>query len=125
MNLVQIKDEIIVKSGLPKNGFLKDGTQVSGYHLLEETILQEEGWLPLEENKPTLLDGEVHEFSHYEILVDKVIVHYVAIVPPPPEPTEDEVLWQTITDLQLDLMLTNQDLTNAQIEIETLKGGTV
>jgi len=40
-----------------------------------------------------------------------------------PRITETEILWQTITDLQLDLIVTNQFLTDAQIEIESLKGG--
>lgn len=40
-----------------------------------------------------------------------------------PEPTTEEILWQTITDLQLDLIATNQALTDAQLEIELLKGG--
>jgi len=37
--------------------------------------------------------------------------------------TETEVLWQTVTDLQLEIILTNQSLTEAQLEIELLKGG--
>lgn len=41
----------------------------------------------------------------------------------PQPPTENEILWQTITDLQLDLISTNQALTDAQLEIEMLKGG--
>lgn len=36
---------------------------------------------------------------------------------------EEEILWQTITDLQLELLMTNQALTDAQLEIEMLKGG--
>ena len=43
--------------------------------------------------------------------------------PIPAESTTEEILWQTITDLQLDLIATNQALTDAQLEIELLKGG--
>lgn len=58
--------------------------------------------------------------------VDGEIVYIESISEPEPipqPPTEQEILWQTITDLQIDLMATNQSLTDAQLEIEILKGG--
>ena len=46
----------------------------SGYHLLDEETLKEEGWLPLEDIKPEY-DEETQYLASdgYEILEDKVI----------------------------------------------------
>lgn len=37
---------------LPQTGVLSDGRTVSNYHLLPESVLFSEGWLPCEEIKP-------------------------------------------------------------------------
>ena len=52
MKLVQVINGEIAQYSLPKTGVLKDGSTVSGYHLLDEEILLDEGWLPLEDNPP-------------------------------------------------------------------------
>lgn len=52
MKLVQVIEGKIKQYSLPKTGTLKNGSTVSGYHLLDEEILKEEGWLPLEDIPP-------------------------------------------------------------------------
>lgn len=52
MKLVQVINGEIAQYSLPKTGTLKNGSTVSGYHLLDEKILIEEGWLLLEDNPP-------------------------------------------------------------------------
>ena len=47
MKLIQVINGEIKQHHLPKVGTLKDGSTVSGYHLLDEEILLDEGWLPL------------------------------------------------------------------------------
>lgn len=77
MKLVQVKNNQIIKWNLPKTGTLKNGRTVSGYDLLDEEILREEGWLPMEDNPPSY-DQETQYILHdgYEILEDKVIRKY-------------------------------------------------
>ena len=50
--MIQVINGEIKQYQLPKVGTLSDGSTVSGYHLLNEDILKEEGWLPLEDNPP-------------------------------------------------------------------------
>jgi len=89
-NMIRVKDGQVVQRNLPKTGKLSDGRWVSNYHLLPEDKLKAEGWLPVEENKPDF-DPDIERlvFSHYEILDDKVIVHYKAENRPAPEPEQD------------------------------------
>ena len=109
--MIQVIDGQIVQYYLPRTGTLKDGSTVSGYHLLDEEILKEEGWLPLEDNKPTY-DDTTHYLidDGYEILEDKVIKKYkVEDIPEPtePEPNEMDLLKDEITELKqtIDIML--------------------
>jgi hypothetical protein len=66
-------------------------------------------------------------YPYYDmVVVDGKLVDIIELPKPEsiPQPsTQQEILWQTITDLQLDLIATNQALTDAQLEIELLKGG--
>lgn len=75
--MLQVINGEITQYRLPKTGTLKDGSTVSGYHLLGEDILREEGWLPLEDTKPEY-DEETQYIvtDDYEILEDKVIKKY-------------------------------------------------
>jgi hypothetical protein len=75
--MIQVIDGEIKQYRLPKVGTLKDGRTVSGYHLLDENILKDEGWLPLEDIKPEY-DEETQYLVNdgYEILEDKVIKKY-------------------------------------------------
>ena len=47
--MIQVINNEIAQTKLPKTGTLSTGETVSGYHLLDENILKEEGWLPLED----------------------------------------------------------------------------
>ena len=78
MDYIKIIKGEIVEIGLSKTGILKDGSTVSGYDLLDEQTLKEEGWLPLEENKPEHDEQTQYlEFVDYTILTDRVIANYV------------------------------------------------
>ena len=103
--MVQIIDGEITLYTLPKVGTLKDGRTVSGYHLLDEETLREEGWLPLEDIQPEY-DVEIQYLINdgYEILEDKVIKKYkVEDIPEQiePEPSEIDVLNNRISELEL------------------------
>lgn len=75
--MIKVIDNKIISYKLPHVGVLKDGTTVSGYHLLDEEILKDEGWLPLEDIQPTY-DNATQYLIHdgYEILEDKVVKKY-------------------------------------------------
>ena len=75
--MIQVINNKITKYTLPKTGTLKDGRTVSGYHLLDEETLREEGWIPLEDMVPEY-DEETQYLVNdgYEILEDKVIKKY-------------------------------------------------
>lgn len=75
--MIQVINNKITKYALPKTGTLKDGSAVSGYHLLDEEVLLDEGWLPLEDIQPEY-DVETQHLVQdgYEILEDKVIKKY-------------------------------------------------
>ena len=75
--MIQVIDGEIKQYSLPKTGVLKDGSTISGYHLLDEETLLEEGWLPLEDVEPEY-DKETQYLVNdgYEILEDKVIKKY-------------------------------------------------
>lgn len=75
--MVQVISNKIVMMHLPKIGTLKDGSTVSGYHLLDESILRDEGWLPLEKDIPDHdPNTQFVVLDRYEILADKVIAIY-------------------------------------------------
>lgn len=71
--MIQVIDGEIKQYNLPKTGTLKNGPTVSGYHLLDEDTLKDEGWLPLEDNPPEH-DMETQYLANdgYEMLADRV-----------------------------------------------------
>ena len=75
--MIQVIEGKIKQYDLPKTGTLKNGSTVSGYHLLDEDLLKDEGWLPLEDVEPEY-DEETQYLANdgYEILEDKVIRKY-------------------------------------------------
>lgn len=76
----------IKKFDLPKTGKLKDGRTVSGYNLLPEEVLRDEGWLPVEDNPPEVdPETQVIVVEGYEILPDKVVKQYRVIDKPAAE----------------------------------------
>ena len=100
--MIQVIDGEITQRSLPKTGTLKNGSTVSGYHLLDEEVLLDEGWLPLEDIPPEY-DEETQYLAsdRYEILEDKVIKKYrIEEIPEREEPRdlekEIEELKQTI-----------------------------
>lgn len=110
--MIRVSNNEIIDISLPKTGTLKDGRSVSGYHLLDEDILKEEGWLPLEDIPPEY-DEETQYLVNdgYEILEDKVIKKYkVQNIPDPPpkEPNAIEELTNYILDV--DMRLTMREL---------------
>lgn len=76
MEYVKVRGGRVVATKLPKNGQLKDGRLVSGYDRLPQEQLLNEGYLPVEEVKPILKEGEALGEPSYEILKDKVVKSY-------------------------------------------------
>ena len=109
MEMIQVINGEIKQYKLPKTGTLKDGRTVSGYHLLDEEILLDEGWLPLEDVKPEY-DEETQYLASdgYEILEDKIIKKYRIEEIPEPQPDELQELSNYILDV--DMRLTMQEL---------------
>ena len=108
--MIQVINGEIKQYSLPKTGILKDGSTVSGYHLLDEEILKEEGWLPLEDNSPEY-DRETQYLINdgYEILEDKVIKKYrIEEIPEREEPRDLE---QEIEELRqiIDILIGGED----------------
>lgn len=101
--MIQVIEGKIKQYSLPKTGVLKDGRTVSGYHLLDEEILLEEGWLPLEDVKPEY-DEETQYLVNdgYEILEDKVIKkHKVENIP---RPQQNEIDYMLDLDFRISLL---------------------
>lgn len=74
---------------LPSSAQLKSGAWVSNYHLLPDTILKAEGWLPLDEVKPVLTEGQYHELDTAVEVDGRIVATYKVITPEPeidPEP---------------------------------------
>lgn len=72
--------------GLPKTGVLSGGVTVSNYHLLPESVLANEGWLPRVDVKPDY-NAETHmlrQGTPYEEN-GQIIVPYEAVDIPPDE----------------------------------------
>lgn len=75
---------------LPSTGQLADGRWVSNYDKLPEATLRAEGWLPLEEVKPLLADGQYHELSGVVQLKGRIVATYIAKTPAP-DPVQAEL----------------------------------
>lgn len=109
--MIQVINSEIKQYNLPKTGTLKNGSTVSGYHLLDENILKDEGWLPLEDVKPEY-DEEIQYLVNdgYEILEDKVIKKYR--IEDIAEEVEPRDLEQEIDELRqaLDILLGGEDI---------------
>ena len=104
--MIQVINWEIKQYQLPQTGTLKDGSTVSGYHLLDIATLKDEGWLPLEDNPPTYDEETEYLIADgYEILEDKVVKKYkVELIP---ELEEHINLEEQILELQnaLDIIL--------------------
>lgn len=98
--MIQVLNNEITQTRLPKTGTLSDGRTVSGYHLLDADILRQEGWLPLVDEPPAH-DTETEYLvpDGYDIQPDKVVRLYrVEPIPEQPEPEPD--IYQQVQELQ-------------------------
>ena len=109
--MIQVIDGEIVNYSLPKTGKLSSGETVSGYHLLDEDILKDEGWLPLEDNPPEH-DEETQYLIQdgYEILENKVIKKYeIEELPEQEEPRDLEAEIEELRQI-IDALLGGEDI---------------
>ena len=108
--MIQVIDGKIKLYSLPKTGILKDGSTVSGYHLLDEEILLDEGWLPLEDNPPEHDEETQYLISDgYEILEDKVVKKYrIEDIAEEVEPRDLEVEIEELRQI-IDVLLGGED----------------
>ena len=111
MKLVQVINGKIAQYSLPKTGVLKDGSTVSGYHLLDEETLLDEGWLPLEDIPPEY-DEEIQYLVQdgYEVFEDKVIKKYR--IEEIPEREEHRDLEAEVEELRqiIDMLIGGEDI---------------
>jgi hypothetical protein len=101
--MIQVIEGKIKQYSLPKTDTLKNGSTVSGYHLIDEEILKEEGWLPLEDIQPEYDENTQYLTSDgYEILEDKVIKKYK--VENIPRPQQNEIDYMLDLDFRISLL---------------------
>ena len=109
--MIQVINGEITQYSLPKTGTLKNGSTVSGYHLLDEEVLLDEGWLPLEDIPPEY-DEETQYLINdgYEILEDKVIKKYrIEEIPEREEPRDLEAEVEELRQI-IDILLGGEDI---------------
>ena len=109
MNYAKIENGQVTQIGLPTTGMLKDGSTVSGYNLLDEEILLEEGWLPLVDNPPAYnTETECLEHAGYTVGETEVVANYnvkqieIQIVD---DPVDDEKIAMAEAIIDLDARL--------------------
>ena len=89
MNYAKVENGHVTQVGLPSTGTLTDGSTVSGYNFLPESVLLDEGWLPLVDNPPEYnQETEYLEHAGYTVGEDEVVANYTikqieSIVPAP------------------------------------------
>jgi hypothetical protein len=80
MSYALVENGEVTQVGLPQTGTLKDGGTVSGYHLLDESILLAEGWLPLVDNQLVYdVNTETLVQVGYTVEVTQVVKNYQVI----------------------------------------------
>lgn len=101
--MIQVIKGEIIQYSLPKVGTLSDGSTVSGYHLLPEEVLKQEGWLPLEDIQPEYDENTQYLTSDgYEILEDKIVKkHKVENIP---RPQQNEIDYMLDLDFRISLL---------------------
>lgn len=103
MSYALIEDGNIVSVGLPTVGTLPDGSQVSGFDKLEPEILNEMGYVPIEDLGQPLHDPATQTIEReYEVSEEKVTVVYTVQDKPEPEPEPEPV---ASTQEQLDALI--------------------
>jgi len=124
MDYVLIENGKVTKIGLPKIGKLKDGRSVSCYHLLSHEVLLQEGWLPLIDNPPVVVEGFVPIIVGYEIFEDKVEVLYeLEQIHEKPEETSVEEKLEKISVLEEQNMVLQQAIIELSIILGNVVGG--
>ena len=108
--MIQVINGKIAQYSLPKTGTLKNGSTVSGYHLLDEEVLLDEGWLLLEDNPPEYdVETQYLVQDGYEILEDKVIKKYrIEEIPEREEPRDLEAEVEELRQI-IDILLGGED----------------
>jgi hypothetical protein len=95
MNYAKVENGQIMQIGLPATGTLMNGNTVSGYNILPENVLIEEGWLPITDSPP-VYDTSTQYLEHagYTVGEAEVVVNYLVkqIVPVVAVPTTGERL---------------------------------
>lgn len=72
-----IKDGQITEVELPKVYIFSDGSQTGNFDIMGESVHRQEGFFPLEEDRPTPNHGiERVVFDHYEEQATKVVARY-------------------------------------------------
>lgn len=113
MDYAKVENNQVIQIGLPKTGKLKDGSTVSGYNLLDTETLRNEGWLPLEENKPAYnIETQHLGFVDYTILEDKVIANYIV------KDIEIQIVDEVVDDEKVAMAEAIIDLNNRLNELE-------
>ena len=105
MNYVKVENGVVTHVGLPTAGMINVKT-VSGYNLLPESILETEGWLPLNEVIPMYdTETQVLQLVNYTIVDNVVTANYIA-VDKPAEPVTDSERIDLLQDA-IDFILTS------------------
>lgn len=83
---------------LPSSGQLANGLWVSNYNLLPDDMLLAEGWLPLEEVRPVLTDGQYYQLDSAIEENGKIVATYIAI--DIPAPAVDPIVEESIQQME-------------------------
>ena len=89
---VKVENNQVIKRGLPKTGKLSTGETVSNYQLLPEDVLRAEGWLPLQDNPPTVSEGYRAVKSGYTIHDTYVEQNYTIEEIMPPQVSKEKLI---------------------------------
>lgn len=108
--MIQVINGEITLEQLPLVHQLSTGEMVSNYLKLPKETLEEEGWLPLEDNPPEY-DEETEELidEGYEILKDKAIKKY-KVVEKTIEINEQDILENYVLDVDYRLAMIEMGL---------------
>lgn len=102
MEMVKVEDGKVVEIGLPNTGTLRNGQTVSGYHLLDKSILIDEGWYDVID-EPPIYNPDTHylKFKDYELLDDNVALKIYEITEIPEYANNEFEQYKNIVDIML------------------------
>jgi hypothetical protein len=115
----KVENEQVVSTRLPRQDKLADGRYVSNYHLLPESTLLSEGWLPGINSKPSY-DPETEGLQgpSYDIQAEQVVANYTAIPKPEPLPVVPSVLSIGLTADKTEITADGEDAVTVTATIE-------